>query len=374
MRETQHIYLVPGFFGFANLGKLTYFGHVRALLAQRCAASGLLARIHVVKTLPTSSLPRRAVRIAETMAATMRGHGAAHVIGHSSGGLDARLLVAPQVSLPTPLDVGRLADRVRTVITVSTPHFGTPLASFFNSLLGERLLRVLSLSTIYLLRFGHLPLRALLQLGAIFARLDNLAMNSAVLDEVFGLLLRQFSAGRRHAVQALFAEVARDQSLLVQLTPEAMELFNAAIHNRPGVRYACVTSAAQRPGLRSTLATGLDPSAQAIHAVYRTLYRVAAQMPRERAPRLAPEPVGVLRRAYGSLPSLQANDGVVPTRSQVWGEIIHAARADHLDVIGHFQDPLRNPPHVDWLATGSAFTREKFEALWTAVVRCITSG
>ena len=175
-------------------------------------------------------------------------------------------------------------------------------------------------------------------------------------------------------MQALFAEVVKDRALLVQLTPEAMQLFNASVRNRPGVRYACVTSNAQRPGLRSTLLTGMDPSAQAIHAVYRTLYGLAAQMPRTRAPALAPEQVRALRHAYGTLPALAANDGVVPTRSQVWGEIIHAARADHLDVIGHFQDPSRVPPHVDWLATGSEFSREKFQALWIDVVRCITGS
>jgi hypothetical protein len=46
-----------------------------------------------------------------------------------------------------------------------------------------------------------------------------------------------------------------------------------------------------------------------------------------------------LRAAFGSLPDLRANDGVVPTRSQVWGTIIWAGVADHLDVLGHFPAP-----------------------------------
>jgi len=29
MRPRQHVWLVPGFFGFANLGDFAYFGHVR---------------------------------------------------------------------------------------------------------------------------------------------------------------------------------------------------------------------------------------------------------------------------------------------------------------------------------------------------------
>jgi len=58
----------------------------------------------------------------------------------------------------------------------------------------------------------------------------------------------------------------------------------------------------------------------------------------------------------------------VPTRSQPWGEVIAAVQADHLDVVGHFGDPAHDPPHIDWITTGSGFTTERFEALWAAVV------
>ena len=371
----HHIYLVPGFFGFTNLGRLRYFAHVREFLTQRCAAMGLKTAIHVVKTVPTSSLPKRAARVLETMAESMHpGTGSVHLIGHSSGGLDARLAAAPNVSLPTALDVGRFAARIRTIISVATPHYGTPVASFFTGLLGQKLLRVVSLSTMYLLRFGHLPLSALLQLGAVFARLDTRGANSALLDELFGHLLEDFSIGRRRAVQALFREVARDQALLVQVAPEGMDLFNALACNRPGVRYGCVVTGAARPGIASTLTTGLDPSAQATHAIYGRLYRLAARTPRRRLPPLTEAQGRFLRHAYGTLPSLAANDGIVPTRSQLWGDIIHAAQADHLDVIGHFGDTSHVPPHIDWLATGSHFGKKEFDALWTDVVDYIVGS
>src|SRR5204863_363904 len=106
-----------------------------------------------------------------TIGETMGREGAVHVIGHSSGGLDARLLVAPGVSLPSDASVERVARRVATVITVATPNRGTPLASFFASLLGQRLLRFLSLWTVYVLRFGRLPISVFAKLGALFARL-----------------------------------------------------------------------------------------------------------------------------------------------------------------------------------------------------------
>ena len=372
MADTHQVYLVPGFFGFANLGRLRYFAHVREFLAQRCKEAGLRARVHVVRTHPTASLPRRAAYLLETVAQTTRSRSPAiHLIGHSSGGLDVRLASAPGIAFSTEVDAERIGARVRSVVTVSAPHYGTPLASFFASLAGQKVLRVLSLSTIYLLRFGHLPLAVLLQIGAVFARLDDLAMNSALLDELFGSLLSDFSIGRRRAVQALFREVAQDQALLVQLTPEGMDLFNAAVRTRPEVRYGCVVSHATPPSLGSVLATGLDPAAQATYAIYQTLYRLAAERPRSTRAALSRQQAQVLRRAYGALPGPRANDGMVPTRSQVWGEIIHAAQADHLDVIGHFKDDTHRPPHVDWLTTGSNFDRRRFEALWSDVVEFV---
>lgn len=309
------------------------------------------------------------------MAATAPpGGGPIHVIGHSSGGLDARLVVAPDVSLPTVCDTERITGRIRTVVTVSTPHHGTPVASFFASLLGQQLLRLLSLSTMYVLRFGHLPISVVLKLGAVFARLDRHAgINSALLDQLFGQLLADFSAERRAAIETFFGDVGRDQALLPQLTPEAMDLFNATTRSRPGVRCGSVVSQAHRPGIRSTFAAGLDPSAQATHAVYQGLYRLAAGMPPGAVPSFTPAQAETLRRAYGELPGPSANDGLVPTVSQVWGDVVHATHGDHLDVVGHFGDVSHVPPHYDWLATGTGFDRARFAALWTDVVRYLAA-
>jgi triacylglycerol lipase len=374
MDRPSHVYLLPGFLGFANLGRITYFGHVRRFLATRLAAMGLDARIHIVHTSPTASLPRRAARVAATIAATARDDaGPLHLIGHSSGGLDARLFTAPEVALPTSLDVERLAARVRSVVTIATPHHGTPLASFFTTLRGQQMLQLLSLLTMYMLHFGHLPLAGLLWMGSRFVRLGDLVANSELLDELFGRLLEDFTAARRRSVRAMLRDVVHDQALMLQLTPEAMQVFNASVLPRPGVRYGAVVTQAARPGLCSTIAVGLDPVAQVTHAVYRVLYRLAAATPRHLSPRLAPEVTRVLRHAYGATPSAAANDGIVPTRSQAWGHVLHAAIADHLDVLGHFRDASHDPPHVDWLVTGSGFDRVRFEALWNDVTRFLTA-
>jgi hypothetical protein len=121
----------------------------------------------------------------------------------------------------------------------------------------------------------------------------------------------------------------------------------------------------------STLAAGLDPVAQATHAIYQAIYRSAAATPPSRKYPLTAHNRRILRRAYGTVPRARANDGIVPTRSQVWGEILQAVQADHLDAIGHFNDPAVLPPHFDWLPTGSGFDRRRFEALWNGVVNSI---
>ena len=54
-----HVALVPGFFGFANLGDLAYFGHVHAFLNGAYRARGIEPVLHVVKTHPTASVVRR---------------------------------------------------------------------------------------------------------------------------------------------------------------------------------------------------------------------------------------------------------------------------------------------------------------------------
>jgi triacylglycerol lipase len=284
-----------------------------------------------------------------------------------------RLLVSPGAGIGPPAEVARLVGRVRSVVTVAAPHHGTPVASFLTGLLGPQLLQLLSLMTIHLLRFGHVPIGVLLRLGGMFARLDkHLGVNSALLDQLFGQLLADFSPGRRRAIGRLFGDVQADQALLTQLTPDGMDVFDALAAVRPGIRHGCVVTRAEPPGVASTFAAGLDPSAQATHAVYQALYRLASRMPADRLPTPTRRQAAALTRAYGSVPDASANDGVVPTRSQLWGEVVHAARADHHDVIGHFDDPTHVPPHFDWLATGTGFGRSHFEALWSDVAAFLT--
>ena len=366
MGRPHHVVLVPGFFGFANLGDFAYFGHVRDLLAELGPGLGLDGEVRVVRTEPTASLPRRAALLAQDVSHLLDASGGdVTIVGHSSGGLDARLVVSPGVALPTPADVERCARSVRAVITVSAPHHGTPLAQVFGGMLGQRILQVLSLATIHVLRSGRIPLSAALKLARLVRRPGS--RPAGVVDQLYLELLADFSADRRRAVERFFADVRSDQGLVAQIAPAGMELLNASTQDRPGVRYGCVVTRARPPGLRSLARAGLDPYAQATHALFVALYRLSAGMPEGFRPRLHTGHAAVLRRAYGRIPDAGANDGIVPTLSQVHGDLVAAAWADHHDVIGHFHEPTHVPPHFDWLASGTGFDRAQFEEVWRNV-------
>jgi hypothetical protein len=369
MATRQHVLLVPGFFGFANLGDFAYFSHVREFFARLMRRRGIGGEVIVVQTFPTASIKRRATRVVETMAELLdRDDGIVHLIGHSSGGLDVRMLTAPEVELPTTLDVDKYARKVKTVVTLSSPHRGSPLAAALSSVLGAQILRLISLVTIYTLRTGRVPIAAVFYLVRVLSLPRLPIAAGTLLNNIYRDLLSDFSGDRREALEQFMITVGDDQELLSQLSPTAMELFNAATLDRPGVRYASVVTCARQPGLRTSWTVGLSPFRQATHLLFAAFHRITARMPAS--------PIGLtnsqqraLTRVYGRIPSPRDNDGMVPTLSQVWGEIIHATWGDHLDAIGHFYLPTHVPPHFDWLNSGQNFTLDEFERIWSDVAR-----
>jgi triacylglycerol lipase len=375
MAQRHHVYLVPGFFGFANLGELLYFGHVHQFLQEELTRRGVEARVHVVLSHPTASIRVRAADLYKCVLSTAAAEeGPLHLVGHSTGGLDARLFVNPGASLGEGVELEPLAQRVRSLVTVSTPHAGTPLASFFLGLFGPRLLQLLSLATVYVLRFGRLPLSVAFRFGHLLARWDdNLGWKPTLLDQLFNQLLGDFSPERQEEVARFLGDVGRDTSLIPQLTPEGIDLFNATTRERPTVRYGSVVTLGRPPSWRTRLSAGLDPYAQITHSVYGFLYGRAQRMPPSALLAHSPAQVQALVEAYGKLPGPERCDGIVPTRSQVYGRVLAAVRADHLDAIGHFDQPGHQPAHVDWLISGSGFRRTQFERLWRTVVDFLLS-
>lgn len=365
-REHHQVLLVPGCFGFGSLGELSYFSGVREQLALSFARAGVDVTVTEVKTLPTASIRVRAALVLEALARVAGSStGPIHVIGHSTGGLDARLAIAPTAALPT---TARLADysRVHTLVSVCCPHFGTPIASFFGSTLGKPLLRLLARYWMWLLARGRLPISLLLRTGYFFVRLRHpLGKHKSTFDELYEKLFRDLGDERRLELIRFLDAVSSDQALVFQLTPAGCDLLNACTAD-PAVHYGSVVARAHRPSLRTFLRSLRDLYAQVMHPVFAALHFIAARG--EGLPTVpSSQQAEALARAYGDVPGKGDSDGIVPTLSQVWGDIIHVTTADHLDVVGQFGRSDETAWGGDWIPSYSGFTSEHFAALWSDV-------
>lgn len=119
------VVLAHGLFGFDAIGvggfKQDYFRGVVAHLR------GLGVEVQVPAVPPAASIATRAEALAEAVRALPAKK--VNIIAHSMGGLDARYAISR---------LG-LSDRVASLITVGTPHRGTPVANAAASVLGELL-------------------------------------------------------------------------------------------------------------------------------------------------------------------------------------------------------------------------------------------
>lgn len=370
--STHHIVLIPGFLGFGNLGDLRYFVGVREALERAFERHHLDVRVHEVQTLPTGSIRQRSARVLEKLAELC---GAAddpiHLIGHSTGGLDARLAVAPTASLPVDpkIDALRIYERVATIVAVSCPHYGTPLADVFGSAMGRPLLGLLAASSVLLMKRAPMTVRTAVRMGGLVNRINHLlGQRHTVLNDLYKHLLSDFNDDRRRELIAYIEAVSNDQSLVFQLTAAGCDILNGATGDPDHARYGCVVTRAPAPRLREI--AGLrwrgNVYARGMHGLYAALYAVAARSKETLLPVLMPEQESRLAQAFGELPQLTSNDGIVPTRSQVWGEVIHGVQSDHLDLIGHF-GASEERVASDWLPSGSRFSHADFELTWNKV-------
>jgi hypothetical protein len=426
-------------FGFGTLATYDYFAHVERALRRRFEAAGQELVTYVVDVAPTASIRRRATRLAELVAKTCSDDvdkdGPIHLLGHSTGGLDARLVASPSAKLPTTAENRAWLGRLASVTTMSTPHYGTPLASFFATVSGQRMLYAVSALTFIGLSLGAPPLAAASALVVAVGRLDRaIGVELRVLDRTTDAILSALEPASSKEVRVYLDAIRRDQGAVIQLTPEAMDLFQAGVEDRGGVLYQSTVSMAPPPkvgeaaqAIAKSLVT-VSPWRLMSTTLFTTLHGITSRYD-ERYPCAAPEPdpetETVLREALGRVPGARANDGVVPTLSQAWGKIVWAGYADHLDVLGHFpgrgsdkpfwrawRDRLRSPVeaeaivaaaegdvlragaaaeaaaerdagvapdpdadarHVDWLRSGAGFDEASFGALMDAVAKGMLS-
>jgi triacylglycerol lipase len=367
----QHVFLIPGLFGFGKLAGYDYFEHLERALAKHFAAAGVPLRMTTVSTPPTASIPLRATILARHLAEHAAPDSDIHLIGHSTGGLDARLLVTPGVRLTLSDEQLALRKRVRSVVTINTPHHGTPLAGYFTTVAGTRMLYLLSLLTVVSLSVGKLPLAVLSGLlGAVSGLDERLGIRVRVLEQLTSQLLRYVGPEAREQIAEYLGHIKHDQGGIIQLMPEVMELFNATVVDSPEVRYGCIATAAPPPGARRILAAVGRPIGALHLTVYSTVYGFASRAA-ARYPYAAATAAQARMLSAGIADEIREHtvDGIVPTLSMLWGELLWCGAADHLDIVGHFRDQERTSPHIDWLESGASFRRDNFAAMTAALSR-----
>src|SRR5580658_3594038 len=202
----HRLYFSPGMFGFGKLASYDYFAHLDRAISRRLRAAGHEIDCHVAEVSPTASIRRRAATLSELVARTCdvptADGGPIHLIGHSTGGLDARLVASPTVSLSVKDPALAWRSRLATVTTINTPHFGTPIASFFTTVSGQNALRALSALTFVALSFGAPPLSAVSALVAAFGRVDKtFGLDDGVLKGTTDALLRVLDDARSRDVR-----------------------------------------------------------------------------------------------------------------------------------------------------------------------------
>lgn len=264
------IVLAHGFFGFddlAGIDPLTYFFGVPEALAE---AGESLVFTPAVDPFNDSTVRgvQLLAHVQEVLLTT--GYDKVVIIGHSQGGLDARVVASLR------------PDLVAAVVTIATPHYGTPVAD--------------------------------VALGLV----DDPAAQS-VIDAVVNF-----------AGVGLWEEVDGNSSLALsmqQMSTPGITAFNEMYPDSADVRYASLTG-------RSSLAAGGEACAAPDNAP-----EFITDWEDERDPI---DPLFSATAAFlsGSVLTPAPNDGLVLVDDAKWGEFLGCIPADHPDQIGHFLGDL----------------------------------
>src|SRR5439155_2716285 len=98
------------------------------------------------------------------------------------------------------------------------------------------------------LSLGAPPLAAASALVVAIGRLDRaLGIELRLLDRTTDALLRVLDDARSREVRAYLDAIKQDQGAILQLAPEAMELFQVGTRDRDGVTYQSTVSMAPPP-------------------------------------------------------------------------------------------------------------------------------
>jgi triacylglycerol lipase len=380
MRATDQVILVPGFFGFGSFGRpgrphILYFDHViKALVAARPELAG---RVHIHEPPPMGSLEARVRSLQDAVlqrlgGALLRGDARGprrpriHLVGHSTGGVDARLLANPRYRFHGEDRAlrGRLLQHLGTVVALSAPQHGTPIAESFMRGLPRLVLEGMSLATI-MANAGRVTKRlGMPGIGLAYTLFQAVRPRPDVNGPVVDLLTGMDEETARQ-IERFRGMVMSDTRILRDLAPARMAALNERLGDR-GARLVEIVTVAPRPswtrgGLRS-----LDR-----RAVYALCHAGAAR--RDFHPRTFPTGPWIAARAPGTEreqveDAPLANDGIVPASSQTLaGRAARIVLADHLDVVGHYEGRW----NTTLFKSGAGCGRREFAELWRFVAAAL---
>ncbi len=353
------VVLVPGFLGFARFGTLYYFdprmiAGLRAALEER---RGTKVPVIPCAAPPTSGLEKRqrhlGAYLRRLLGERLRGVERLHLVGHSSGGVDAVLLAcrARLSGEPWEREDATFRDKLASVTTLAAPHHGTGLAAS--------------------------PLAMALEdpLADPMAALSQAPTAARLLGSIRGMP-EAAGLATAHPFDLLrfVAQVARNRRLIEDLRPERMEEVRRRAALTPGVRVTCFVAGAEP-----------RPTGRPSEAFYRELCaltadeRTLAVGPMDAAARSLAEwmvrPGAIIRSAVSALPrSIDArlSDGVVNSARQLWdprdqSQFGAFVVADHLDLLGHYdlEDALVEGAVLEsgLLHSGAGFGDDEFYEL-----------
>ncbi len=348
------VFLLPGFFGFAQVGQFFYYADRVAAVLESALWTRLGRRVPVclLTTEPTDPLRDRQAFLEDQLLAYLpsdnRGQLNAapdariHLVGHSTGGLDAWLLLARTTLSGAPWShpMNRLRERIRSVHALAAPFYGTrvTLSPFARALAAHSLGALLSV--------GHLK-------DVLTTGLEVLGLGAGLLAQPTSLIALALGSvvetpdGREDAVKLLFS-VCNDRGLLADLKPDAM----AELHRRVEVDHVaevtCYVTVPADGLLRdpdSVESRCFDLMYREASGPYDSAWAAAAHAAETRLAhglRQGTLPVighpGVTLRAVDGVVS----DGIVNSCAQ-WleGAALGAVVvAGHIDLIGHYRRVL----------------------------------
>jgi triacylglycerol lipase len=202
----MNIVLVHGILGFSHLGTpirpIEYFSGIAEFLRTRFQSAVIAPAVDPTAGIETRSEMLRASIQSALTNGQLQPEQPIHIIAHSMGGLDSRRMLTKAAAF----DVNGLKVAVQTLVTIGTPHRGSPVADLIA------------------LKF-----------------LDKLPFAAPVLDQ------------SQIALNSLLSHFRISLDGLHDLTSESANQFNSANPNQPSVKYLSFAGGG-RPGLVPTSA------------------------------------------------------------------------------------------------------------------------